>query len=64
MPGAKVDPDGAGDILQEPFIKIWHNLNEFDAGLKLSSWKYDAIISTRINSLELQQMKQSPVVME
>jgi RNA polymerase sigma-70 factor (ECF subfamily) len=35
-----VDPDEARDILQESFIKIWHNLNEFDASLKLSSWIY------------------------
>jgi RNA polymerase sigma-70 factor, ECF subfamily len=35
-----VDRDEARDILQESFIKIWHNLNEFDASLKLSSWIY------------------------
>jgi RNA polymerase sigma-70 factor (ECF subfamily) len=35
-----VDLDEARDILQESFIKIWHNLNEFDASLKLSSWIY------------------------
>jgi RNA polymerase sigma-70 factor (ECF subfamily) len=33
-----IDADEARDILQESFIKIWRNLNEFDAGLKLSSW--------------------------
>ncbi|KAA3630855.1 MAG: RNA polymerase sigma factor [Bacteroidetes bacterium] len=28
------------DILQEAFIKIWRNLNDFDQSLKLSSWIY------------------------
>lgn len=35
-----VDMDEAQDILQESFIKIWNNLNEFDTSLKLSSWIY------------------------
>lgn len=30
----------AMDILQDSFIKIWINLNEFDNNLKLSSWLY------------------------
>ena len=30
----------AHDILQESFIKVWINLNEFDNSLKLSSWLY------------------------
>ena len=30
----------ANDILQESFIKVWINLNEFDNSLKLSSWLY------------------------
>jgi RNA polymerase sigma-70 factor (ECF subfamily) len=30
----------ASDVLQESFIKIWINLNEFDNNLKLSSWIY------------------------
>lgn len=33
-------PDEASDILQEAFIKVWRNLNEFDEGMKLSSWLY------------------------
>ncbi|MCB2201221.1 RNA polymerase sigma factor [bacterium] len=30
----------ASDVLQESFIKVWINLNEFDNNLKLSSWIY------------------------
>lgn len=37
---ALVDEDQAQDILQEAFIKIWKNLNDFDQSLKLSSWIY------------------------
>lgn len=28
------------EILQEIFIKVWKNLNDFDEGLKFSSWIY------------------------
>jgi RNA polymerase sigma-70 factor (ECF subfamily) len=35
-----LDDEEAQDILQESFIKIWRNLNEFDSDLKLSSWIY------------------------
>ena len=34
------DEEEAQDILQEAFIKVWRNLNEFDHSLKLSSWIY------------------------
>ncbi len=30
----------ANDILQDSFIKIWRNINEYDSNLKLSSWIY------------------------
>ena len=30
----------AEDVLQEVFIKIYENLNDFDADLKFSSWAY------------------------
>lgn len=32
--------DEANDILQDAFIKIWINLNQFDDDMKLSSWVY------------------------
>lgn len=35
-----IDQDDARDILQEAYIKIWRHLNEFDSGMKLSSWIY------------------------
>ncbi len=37
---ALVNKEQAKDILQEAFIKIWQNLNDYDQSLKLSSWIY------------------------
>lgn len=39
----------AEDILQESFIKIWKNLNEFDHKLKLSSWLYRIVHNTTVS---------------
>lgn len=39
----------AEDILQEAFIKIWRNLNEFDNSLKLSSWLYRIVHNETIS---------------
>ncbi|PLX12039.1 MAG: hypothetical protein C0598_06790 [Marinilabiliales bacterium] len=30
----------ANDILQDSFIKIWRNINNYDSNLKFSSWVY------------------------
>jgi len=35
-----VDTDGAQDILQDVFIKVYLNLRDFDRDLKFSSWIY------------------------
>lgn len=32
--------DDAEDVLQEVFIKVYRNLNDYDVSLKLSSWLY------------------------
>lgn len=37
---ASVNEEQAKDILQEAFIKIWRNLNDYDQSLQLSSWIY------------------------
>lgn len=41
----------AEDILQDSFIKIWKNLNEYDQGLKLSSWLYRIVHNETISYL-------------
>lgn len=35
-----IDPEEAEDILQEVFIKVYLNLNDFNEDLKFSSWIY------------------------
>jgi len=37
---SKFRKEDAGDILQDVFVKIYYNLNEFDDSLKFSSWVY------------------------
>jgi len=39
----------AKDILQESFIKIWRNLNEFDSDLKFSTWVYRIVHNETIS---------------
>lgn len=46
-----VDRDEARDILQESFIKIWQNLNEFDSGLKFSSWLYRVVHNETVSQI-------------
>jgi RNA polymerase sigma-70 factor, ECF subfamily len=48
---ATVDEEEAQDILQESFIKIWRNLNEFDTGMKLSSWLYRIVHNETISHI-------------
>ncbi len=37
---SNISPEDAEDLLQEIFLKIYLNLNDFDSGLKFSSWAY------------------------
>jgi RNA polymerase sigma-70 factor (ECF subfamily) len=46
-----LEDDEAQDILQESFIKIWRNLNEFDTGMKFSSWIYRIVHNETISHL-------------
>jgi RNA polymerase sigma-70 factor (ECF subfamily) len=39
----------AEDILQEAFIKIWRNLNEFNPNLRFSSWIYRIVHNEAIS---------------
>jgi len=46
-----LDGEETNDILQESFIKIWRNLNEFDPGMKLSSWIYRLVHNETVSYL-------------
>lgn len=48
---AWVEEDDAHDILQESFIKIWKNLNEYDRSLSLSSWIYRIVHNETISCM-------------
>ena len=37
---SNVSREEAEDILQDSFLKVYRNLNDFDSSLKLSSWLY------------------------
>jgi RNA polymerase sigma-70 factor (ECF subfamily) len=66
-----VDREEAQDILQESFIKIWRNLNEFDSALKFSSWAYRIVHNETIsytrkkksygkaNTLDMEHLKET-----
>lgn len=41
--------ESAEDILQEAFLKIYRNLNDFDQSLKFSSWAYRITHNEAIN---------------
>ncbi len=41
--------EDAEDILQESFIKAYHNLNDFDKSLKFSSWIYRIVHNQAIS---------------
>jgi len=45
-----VSDEDASDILQDAFIKMWRNLNNYDSSLKLSSWLYRIVHNETISS--------------
>lgn len=46
-----LDTEESQDVLQESFIKIWRNLNEYDAGLKFSSWIYRVVHNETVSCI-------------
>lgn len=47
----------AEEVLQEAFVKVWRNLNEFDESLKFSSWVYRIVHNTTITEWRKTQSK-------
>ena len=45
----KPEDEQAMDILQDAFIKIWQNLNDFDQSMKLSNWIYRIVHNETIS---------------
>lgn len=46
---AQFDPEEAQDIIQDAFVKIWRNLNDYNPDLKLSSWIYRVVHNETIS---------------
>lgn len=46
---SRVSNEQAEDILQDSFIKIWQNLNDFDQSMKLTSWIYRIVHNETIS---------------
>ena len=52
-----IDMDEADDILQDVFIKVYENINDFDPQLKFSSWIYRIAHNTVISNHRKKQVR-------
>ncbi len=43
--------EDAKDVVQDCFIKIWKNINSFNAKLKFTTWMYKIVINSAIDKL-------------
>lgn len=59
-----VSEDDAWDILQDVFIKVYKNLNNFDTNLKFSSWIYRITRNQCISNFRKLQVRPKSVVIE
>lgn len=46
---SSISEEETSDILQEAFIKIWKNLNDYDSDIALSSWIYRIVHNQTIS---------------
>ncbi len=46
---ASLNHEESEDVLQDAFIKVWKNLNDFDPNMKLSSWIYRIVHNETIS---------------
>lgn len=58
------DPHDQDDVLQEAFLKIYVNLNDYDSDLKFSSWVYRIAHNEAISFFRKKSVRQKPVVTE
>ncbi|MCX6793272.1 MAG: RNA polymerase sigma factor [Candidatus Falkowbacteria bacterium] len=54
---ARLDETDIDDVLQEAFIKLYLNLNDFDPKLKFSSWLYRIVHNETINHFRKRSVK-------
>lgn len=58
------DPHDQEDVLQEIFLKIYVNLNDYDSNLKFSSWLYRIAHNETISFFRKKKIRPAPVVTE
>lgn len=61
---SNVDNDEAQDVLQDVFIKVYKNLNNFDKDLKFSSWIYRITHNQVISNYRKNQSRPQGVALE
>jgi RNA polymerase sigma-70 factor (ECF subfamily) len=54
---SSLNQEDAEDILQEVFIKVFYNLNDFDTNLKFSSWIYRITHNETMSELRKRQAR-------
>jgi len=54
----------ADDLLQDIFIKVYMNINEYDSDLKFSSWLYRIAHNETINFFRKKNVRPAPVATE
>ncbi len=59
---ASLSKEDVQDILQEVFIKVYKNLNDFDDNLKFSSWIYRIAHNETINHLRRAKVRPQAIV--
>ncbi len=52
-----IDHDDADDILQDTFVKIWKNLENFREDAKLSTWMYTIATNEALSFLRKKKMR-------
>lgn len=58
------DPHDVDDIIQDIFIKVYVNINDYDADLKFSSWLYRIAHNEAISFYRKKSVRPLPVVTE
>jgi len=51
------DEDDAEDIVQESFIRIWKHLQDFDPGMKFTTWMYRIVINLCYDRIKINKRR-------
>lgn len=59
-----VSPEDAQDLLQEVYLKVYRNINDFDASLKFSSWIYRITHNHVISDFRRRKVRPQSIISE